>query len=141
MPIPGFEAFDHSIQLTNLWLQEIQDDLGGTRSDAWHALRAVLGALRDRLPVEEVAHLSAQLPLLVRGIYFDGWRPGSHQRIKTRGEFLERVSRNLLGVSPISAEDACDAVLRLLHRRVSSGEMADIRAVLPADLKPLIEPA
>lgn len=141
MPVPGFDALEESIQLTNQWLQEIQVDLGGTRSDAWHALRSVLGALRDRLPTEEVAHLSAQLPMIVRGVYFDGWRPGAPQRINTRVEFIDRVRRNLAGAAPVPAEDACDAVMALLHRRISSGELADIRSVLPADLKPLIEPA
>ncbi len=61
------DVFDKTIQTTNIWLDEIMERIGPDRKLAWHTLGAVLRALRDRLPVDEGAHLAAQLPILVRG--------------------------------------------------------------------------
>ncbi len=68
MSSTGLEVFDKTIQTTNSWLNEIGEDLGPDRQRCYNALRAVLFALRDRLTVEEAADLSAQLPMLIRGI-------------------------------------------------------------------------
>jgi uncharacterized protein (DUF2267 family) len=91
-------VFDQTLQKTNIWLKEIMDDLGPDRQRAYHAPRAVLHTLRDRLTVEEAAHLSAQLPLLVRGIYFEGWHP-AHKPTTERSQedFLEQVRTRLQG--------------------------------------------
>ena len=63
--------FDSTLQTTNIWLNEIQEHLGWGEDHqrAYHALRAVLHALRDRLPVDHAAALAAQLPMLIRGFY------------------------------------------------------------------------
>jgi hypothetical protein len=63
----GLEAFDRTLQLTNGWLDELMGELGtDSRQRAWYALTSVVHAIRDRLPVNEAAHLAAQLPLLRR---------------------------------------------------------------------------
>jgi len=77
MSITGLDGLDRSIRETNAWLKEIAEVMGDARNiAAYHALRGVLFALRDRLPVEEVFDLSAQLPLLVRGVFLEAYRPG-----------------------------------------------------------------
>jgi uncharacterized protein (DUF2267 family) len=88
MSATGLDVFDQTLQKTNIWLKEIMDDLGPDRQRAYHALRAVLHTLRDRLTVEEAAHLSAQLPLLVRGIYFEGWHPRTSRPPSARGRIF-----------------------------------------------------
>lgn len=50
MSTNGLEVFDKTIQTTNIWLDEIMDEMGPDRQLAWHTLGAVLRALRDRLP-------------------------------------------------------------------------------------------
>ena len=87
MSTTGLKTFDSTVQLTNAWLNELAEDQGGRdHSRAYQALRAVLQALRDRLTVEEVAALGAQLPLLVRGFYYEGWHPsGIPQRARRKG--------------------------------------------------------
>src|SRR5258705_8421818 len=78
MPATGLEVFDKTIQTTNIWLDEIMAELSMESPDkhvAWHALRAVLMAVRDRMPVELAAHLGAELPLLIRRPYYDQFRP------------------------------------------------------------------
>jgi uncharacterized protein (DUF2267 family) len=67
-------VFDRTLYKTHTWLKEIMEVLGTEdRHRAYMALRAVLHALRDRLTVEEVAQLGAQLPMLIRGLYYEGW--------------------------------------------------------------------
>src|ERR1700745_3712013 len=67
-------VFDHTIQLTNLWLKKlIEEHHLRDRHQAYSALRAVLHALRDRLTPEQAVHFAAQLPIIVRGVYYEGW--------------------------------------------------------------------
>ncbi|TMB45162.1 MAG: DUF2267 domain-containing protein, partial [Deltaproteobacteria bacterium] len=90
MSATGLEVFDTTLQKTNSWLKELMGILGSQdRHMAYLALRATLHALRDRLTVEEVAHLGAQLPMLIRGFYYEGWDPtGKPLRVRRKEEFL-----------------------------------------------------
>ena len=66
----------HSVEKTHIWLNEVAEGLGdGDRQYAYRALRAVLHALRDRLTVDVAAKLAAQLPTLIRGVYYEDWDP------------------------------------------------------------------
>lgn len=68
MPVTSLDTFDTTIHKTNAWLNELRQELGwDDRHAVYLALRATLHALRDRITVEEVAQLGAQLPMLVRG--------------------------------------------------------------------------
>ena len=97
MTMTGLQTLDHSVQTTNVWLNGIMQELHTMdRQEAWQALRASLHALRDRLPVDEAAHLAAQLPLVIRGVYFEGWRPaGKPDKVRDAQEFLGHVRREL----------------------------------------------
>ena len=76
MSATGLAVFDTTLQKTNGWLKDLMHELGwDDRHKAYLALRATLHALRDRLTVEEVAQLGAQLPMLIRGFYYEGWDP------------------------------------------------------------------
>jgi uncharacterized protein (DUF2267 family) len=77
MTSTGFDGFDKTVHKTNTLLKQIETELGweNQRSMSYTALRAVLHALRDRLTVQEAADLAAQLPLLVIGIFYEGWDP------------------------------------------------------------------
>jgi uncharacterized protein (DUF2267 family) len=135
MSATGLEVFDQTLQKTNIWLKEIMEDLGPDRQRAYQALRAVLHSVRDRLTVEEAAHLSAQLPLLVRGIYFEGWHPaGKPNKDRSIDEFLEHVRERLGGIEPINAETAARSVFRVLQQNVTESEIAHVRDMTAAAL-------
>ena len=86
--------FDRTVHTTNRWLQELTGLLdGGSRHDAYVALRATLHALRDRLPIEETAELAAQLPMLVRGFYYEGWDPTRQAGARAQPRGLPRGRR------------------------------------------------
>jgi uncharacterized protein (DUF2267 family) len=134
----GLEVFDKTVQTTNIWLNEIGEAIGPDKQRCYHALRAVLASLRDRLTVDEAAHLAAQLPMLVRGIYYDGYRPaGKPETIRSRDEFLEKVSAQLGEIRPLGADEAVRAVFKVLARHISAGELEEVKQSLPAEIRSL----
>lgn len=146
MTIDNWRTLDHTLHTTVEWLDfvaaEMGGELGGDRQSAWHALRGVLHALRDRIPPAEATDLGAQLPLLIRGLYYDGFRAGrapSHYR--TRAEFLGEVRRQWrTGPAqelPIDPERACRAVFECLDRFVTQGEVRQVVSALPEEVRAL----
>jgi len=136
----GVSALDTTIQKTNEWLNEVMEE---TRSDDRHraylALRSVFHALRDRLTVEEATDLGAQLPMLVRGFYYDGWNPSGKPIKLDKEGFLLRV-REQFGAQPdLDAEETTRHVFAVIGKHIANGEIEDIRDTLPHDLKELWE--
>jgi uncharacterized protein (DUF2267 family) len=132
----SLELFDVTLQKTDLWLGQLMRLLPtDDRRVAYLALRATLHALRDRLTVEEVAQLGAQLPMLIRGFYYEGWDPtGKPLRIRHRQQFLDRITSELAYVNDKDPEDVARAVFTLLVQRISDGEIEDVKHVLPAEI-------
>jgi uncharacterized protein (DUF2267 family) len=135
----GLAAFDSTIQTTNVWLNEIQERLGWQdHYRAYHALRAVLHALRDRLTVEQAAALAAQLPMLVRGFYYEGWHPhGKPLKERKKEQFLAHIADAFQGDADVDPEQITRAVFGVLDRHVTSGEIASIQHSLPLELRTL----
>lgn len=134
-------VIERSVEKTHIWLKEIADELGGEdRHYAYRALRAVLHALRDRLPVDVAAKLAAQLPTLIRGIYYEDWDPSrTPLPIHDVDAFLERVAHEGRMAGETEASLAVGAVIRIMRRHLTAGEIEEMLAVLPHKLKALIE--
>jgi uncharacterized protein (DUF2267 family) len=138
MSATGLEVFDKTLQTTHTWLDQITSQMGPDRQLAWHVLGAVLHATRDRLPLELAAHLGAQLPLLVRGLYYDQWRPAAEPlKTRSREEFLARVAEGLAHARPVNAAKAAHAVFGVLDHYVDPGQVRKVRDALPEDLRDL----
>jgi len=124
------------IEETYRWIHEVAFLLGDeTRFDvAYSALRGVFYALRDRMTPVEVFQLSAQLPLHIRGIYFEGYNLKDKPLKYNAGEFLKRIEE----VSPArlsNPKKAFQAVLQVLYHHVTEGELHDIYVTLPKDIQ------
>jgi uncharacterized protein (DUF2267 family) len=117
------------------WLEDIQEELGYDDLElAFVAFRAVSHALRDRLTVDEAADLSAQLPLFLKGIYFDGWKPaGKPIKYRHQDDFLDRVAVELRDYMDVYK--ATKGVCKILQKHISPGEIQNIKADLPKDLQ------
>lgn len=129
----GLKVIDETVQLTNIWLNELLDLTGWTsKQRAYRLLRVTLHTLRDRLPVNEAVQLSAELPLLIRGIYFEGWHAaGKPEKFRSREEFVGRI-QSAFDLDPLEdPQEAVRAVFALLSNRISRGEMADVRHAMP----------
>jgi uncharacterized protein (DUF2267 family) len=138
MSATGLDVFDKTLQTTNIWLNEIMERIGPDRHVAWKALSAVLHPLRDRLPVELAAHLGSQLPLLVRGLYYDQFEPARQPSdCDTPEEFREAVAAWLRDIRPVDPDEAIRAVFGTLSRHVSEGQIAKIRHALPRGIRML----
>ena len=136
MSATGLDVFDKTIQTTHVWLNEIMDRIGPDRQVAWKALGSVLHALRDRLPVELAAHLGSQLPLIVRGLYYDQFTPGRQPGdCDTPEEFAARVADGLRDTRPVDPDEALCAVFSVLERHVSEGQLTKVRLALPRGIR------
>jgi uncharacterized protein (DUF2267 family) len=132
---------EHSVEKTHVWLKELAEELGGEdRQYGYRALRAVLHALRDRLPVDVAAKLAAQLPTLIRGIYYEAWDPSKTPLpIHDVETFLGRVASEGRMAGETEASLAVAAVARVMRRHVSAGEIDEPLEVLPDSFGVLIE--
>jgi uncharacterized protein (DUF2267 family) len=136
MSIPATIA--HTVQQTQEWLKALRDDAGlADEAEALAVLRAVLHQLRDRLSREEATDLGAQLPLLVRGIYYEGWRSGHHpDKTRKREAFLDGVASRLLP-HRLPPEPMVRTVFAVLAHHCDPGEISDVIDQLPAEIKQL----
>lgn len=133
------DVIDHTVAKTYDWLRVVSERVGlEDNHDAYQALRAVLHALRDRVEPNVAAHFSAQLPLLLRGIFYEGGDPAKTPIRLSLAEFLERVENeaNLKGMS--AAQDAARAVLSVCWDELGEGTMEHLISVLPADFAVLM---
>jgi uncharacterized protein (DUF2267 family) len=137
MSAQGLEGLEHTVQLTHIWINDLDERLQwDNKARSYRVLKAVLHALRDSLQVEEAADLGAQLPGLLRGAYYEQWRP-SKTPLKSRDveEFLSRV-RNYFGPDPLSEPShAVMAVFQLLNKKITEGEVEDVRRCLPEPVR------
>lgn len=131
--------FDETVGQTHKWLHEISAEMGGWMSHdyALQSLRAAMHSLRDQLGVDQNAHLSAQLPMLVRGIYYEEWVPSqTPARDRHESVFLARIPPYFNGKErKVAPEDVVRAVYRVLHRHISEGESEKIYNSLPKHLR------
>jgi uncharacterized protein (DUF2267 family) len=141
VPSTGISSLDQSIEKTNAWLTLIAVEFGTEdRRLAYRALRAWLHALRDRLMVAVAAHFAAQLPELLRGVFYDGWSP-SHVPVKFGPrEYVQRFARDA-GIHDTDVPQAAGAVTRAVRRHMPGGALDEALHTLPPELRQLIEPA
>jgi len=139
MSSTGIKIFDTTLQKTFVWLHAIMDETGVENTQqAYSALRAVLHAIRDRLMVDEAMHLGAQLPMLIRGFYYEGWtRSGKPLKYRHKEDFVAEVSKNLPGLSDDDMELTIRAVFKVLTHQITSGEIDQVKQQLPAGVREL----
>lgn len=132
-------AFDSTLQTTHRWLQELELAASlDNEAEAYSVLRVVLHALRDRLPADEAVHLGAQLPMLIRGFYYEGWKPSTTPKKQRSVEaFLKGMQPLPTLKGEISAEQALRSVFLMLDHRISEGEIADVRQAMPEEIRKL----
>lgn len=130
-------VFDNTTKKTYEWLRDINEELHwDDRHKAYLALRGCLHALRDRLTVEEAADLGAQLPMLIRGLYYEGWRPAGKpvKELRQKEDFLNLIQKEFTNEPELDPEPVVKAVFRVMAKRVTEGEIQDIKNLMPKEL-------
>jgi uncharacterized protein (DUF2267 family) len=124
-----------AVPQTEDWINEVARRLG------WHdrervalVLLGTLHALRDSLSHNEAVYVGAQLPALLRGLYYDGWHPSAHPAAADRGAFLQRVHDSVHRDPGIDAEQAARTVLATLAARLTAVELENAKAATPRPL-------
>ena len=135
------KLFQDASEVATVWVEQMAEELGiRDQAEALAALRAGLQALRDRLPVEDVAQLSAQLPLVVRGMLFESWDPTDKPlRLRHRSEFLALIRDKYAPRWQLAPEQIVQALFRLLEAHVSQGEITHILLTLPREIGALAD--
>jgi uncharacterized protein (DUF2267 family) len=136
----GPDVFEGTLQKTQVWLNDLMFELDweDRPQKAYLALRTVLHALRDRLTVEEAVQLGAQLPMLVRGFYFEGWtlRDKPHKE-RHKEDFLAHVKEAFKDNVTVNPQQVVRAVFKVLAKHTSAGEIEDVKHILPKALREL----
>jgi len=135
----GLESIDHTVQLTHQWINDLDTRLGWeNKHRSFRLLRAVLQAVRDWLPVDDAVHFGAQLPELLRGIYYEHWRPTTTPVThRSKLDFVGRIDDAFENDRLLFTAEAVTAVFDLLCDKLSAGEIEKVRHALPADLRAL----
>lgn len=130
------DIFGKTIKKTSLWLEELEDRIGWTDTQKTYlALRSVLHALRDRLVPDEAVHLGAQLPMLIRGFYYEGWKPaGKPLKERHLEAFLAHI-QNDFRQEKVDTRKIVHSVFALLSDKISKGEIEDIKGILPHEVR------
>lgn len=139
MATTGLEVFDRTLHATNTWLHELTSRMGWEdRQAGWRLLRVTLHAIRDRLAPDEAAQFAAQLPLLVRGAFYEGWRPsGAKPAARTPEAFLAPLAEAFSDDRSFDPEAAFRETLAVIRMHVSAGEIEDLRRAMPEAVRPL----
>ncbi len=133
----GLDTFDKTVQESNLWLKDVMERLDTTdRHHAYSTLRAVLHALRDRIGAESAAHLGAQLPMLLRGLFYEGWDPtGKPTKERHEAAFLDRVAKELPRAQEGEVEQGTYAVLDVLSKHIDRATAVKLAGMFPLELR------
>jgi uncharacterized protein (DUF2267 family) len=136
------DTFDTAVQKGNIWLRDIEK-AGSLRSrfQAYAALRSVLHALRDCLPPGEAVKFSAQMPLMIKGIFFDGWKLTPKPLRLSRAGFNAYLRRGLKDESGVDPAVALRAVVSTLYRHISPSVIETIELVLPREVRAAVNAA
>ncbi len=137
MSAKGLEVIDHTVQLTHEWINELTERLDwSSQRDALRLLRVTLHQIRDHLLVDEVAQLAAQLPLLIRGMFFEGWVP-KNTPVKQRHlqDFISDIEQHVGSVADYRGSEDIQKVFKLINAKISRGEILDVRASLPEEIR------
>ena len=106
------------------------------RHQAYMALRASLHALRDRIGPENAIHFAAQLPILLRGVFYEGWQPSeTPTRERRLDDFLAYVESMLGSKTGIDPADAVRARFAASVESISFTEVLKLVNVLPRELR------
>lgn len=135
----GLKVIDEAVQTANIWVNEIDSRTGwDNKQRSYRLLRAVLQTLRDHLMVNEATDLGAQLPTLIRGVYYEGWNSARNPvRMRRAEDFVAAVQKGFAPDPLGDADLAIRAVFDVLDSHVSAGEMEDVRSSFTKEIRSL----
>jgi uncharacterized protein (DUF2267 family) len=140
MTVASAHSIERTVHKTNEWLKDLEAELGvEDRDEAWRVLRGYLHVLRDRLTIDEGAQLAAQLPQLVRGVFYEGFDPGRQpEKVRHADEFLARFAEAAELPDAGEAARAAVACTHVIAKHIADGELDDVLAQLPPEIRSVL---
>ena len=133
--MPTIEELNTAVNVVEEWIDDLTRRLGWRdRRKVYRVLLATLHALRDAVGRDEAVYVGAQLPPLLRGLYYEGWHPGGLPAAGSRAAFLERIHDSVHRDLGVDTEQVARAVFALLAARLPAAELEDAKAVTPQPL-------
>lgn len=133
----------------NEFLTVLSEAMGrGTDSKkAARVARAVLHTIRDHVPVDVSLQFMSSLPMMIKAVYADGWKPGKKKGpLRHKNDFIKAVreqEKPLVATHDFKDETytakMIAAVLHTLQLYVSEGEEKDLFAVFPSGIRSFLE--
>ena len=141
--VKNIPVFEKTQQKTAHWIEAVAKNMGSIDMErSYHVLKSVLHAVRDRLPPDEAVQLAAQMPMLVRGFYYEGWHPANKpERYRHKREFLQHIAHDVPSLDPAQRERAASAVFTVLSQELTGNEASQVRQALPSEVRDLWEDA
>ncbi|MFO8126911.1 DUF2267 domain-containing protein [Yoonia sp.] len=132
-------VFERTTYEAHEWVNNLAGRTGWqSERDVLRLLRTVLCKIRDHLPVNEMAQFSAQLPLILRGMFFEGWQPKvTPVRERHAADFIADVDDKVGDVIDYQGLSDIKAVFNVINDQISAGEVEDVRACLTQELRDL----
>ena len=132
------DVFDRAVRTSETWLTDVAEIFGtDDLRFAGRVVRAWLHAIRDRLTVAEAANFGAQLPELLRGVYYDGWNPTRVPVKYGPDEFVARFAREAM-IPPADVRWTAARVSLIMQSHLSPGQVEHALAQLPAWLREIV---
>ena len=130
-------VFERTTHEAHEWVNDLAGRTGWSNErEVLRLLRTVLVNIRDHLPVNEMAQFSAQLPLILRGTFYEGWQPKKTPvRERHAADFIAAVEAQVGEVLDYRGESDIKAAFSVINARISRGEVEDVRACLPQELR------
>ena len=139
----GLRVFDSTLQQTHEWLNSVATELGleDDKESAYSALRAALHALRDRIPVKAATEFGAQLPMLVRGFYYEGFNPAATPQVERhKDEFLASIAENYAKHNELGPQAIAQAAFKTVNKFMTAGQVSQTRDMLNEDFRDEVWP-
>lgn len=139
MSATRLEVLDHTWHKAHEWVNELRGRLDWSSDrDALRLLRVTLNQIRDRIHISEAAQLSAQLPIMIRGMFFEGWQPHvAPLPDRTAAGFISAIEHHVGDMLEYRGQQDIVTVFKLLNARISKGQISDVRKNLPEEIRAL----
>jgi uncharacterized protein (DUF2267 family) len=133
-------ALDHAMHTAHTWIHDVAREFDTDDQEfAYRVLRAWLHTLRDRLTVEASAHFAAQLPDLIRGIFYAGWNPNAVPEKYDVQAYAVRFAREA-NISLDDVDKAAAATTAAALQHLAPAQMDKVLDQLPTEIRALLQP-
>lgn len=145
---PKAMNFEEYASQGNRFINDVADELQTDRDTAARVTRAVIHALRDRLPPDDAMQFAQGLPMALKGVFVDQYDISKTPVvIRKADEFLDYIRyKDRFGAirdfpTMDDAASALRAVFYVLERHLDRGQTEQIKNNLPSAIVRIIDPS